>query len=320
MADKNPDLDDDEDDLPEGKAEGGKVEAEADDEKVAAAPEDARLNEDPEGDEDGESGDQKRERRRQERVERKRRQREARDADRREIALLRRTVADLSDRVNRTDTGVQQTQLAQIDSHLTQAKQVETAADAQLRDAMTSQDGDSFSKALKARDEARLAINQLSYAKQQIEAGRQTQGPQARPNQPDPRLMQNYNSWRSKHSWYDPQGGDEDSQIASAIDRTVAAAGYDPTTQDYWAELDRRLARRLPERFGQTPGTPANQPKQRRSAPVGGAPSLTNGNREQTLSTARENAIAEAAGNDPAKAKRIRDAMKQHDKDNRPAR
>ena len=52
------------------------------------------------------------------------------------------------------------------------------------------------------------------------------------------------------NKWYDPQGRNEDSAIVMAIDQALAKDGYDPRTEDYWNELERRAARRLPERFG----------------------------------------------------------------------
>jgi len=54
--------------------------------------------------------------------------------------------------------------------------------------------------------------------------------------------------WMRRNSWYDPQGKDLDSEIAQKIDRKLTEEGYDPTTEDYWEELDERLQKYLPHR------------------------------------------------------------------------
>jgi hypothetical protein len=52
-----------------------------------------------------------------------------------------------------------------------------------------------------------------------------------------------------RNSWYDPNGGDEDSQIAKLIDNRLASEGWDPATEEYWDEFDKRLQARLPNRY-----------------------------------------------------------------------
>ncbi len=46
-------------------------------------------------------------------------------------------------------------------------------------------------------------------------------------------------------------GKDEDSAIVKVIDQRLAAEGYNPATEEYWVELDNRVARRLPHRYGE---------------------------------------------------------------------
>jgi len=55
-----------------------------------------------------------------------------------------------------------------------------------------------------------------------------------------------------ENPWYDQSGRNEDSAIVIAIDQTLANEGYDPKSEDYWMELRKRAAKRLPDRFGKT--------------------------------------------------------------------
>jgi hypothetical protein len=52
-----------------------------------------------------------------------------------------------------------------------------------------------------------------------------------------------------ENPWYDAQGGDEDSAVIIAIDQTITREGFDPRSEEYWDELRKRSAKRLPERF-----------------------------------------------------------------------
>ena len=42
---------------------------------------------------------------------------------------------------------------------------------------------------------------------------------------------------------------DPDSKIAQALDKTLSEEGYDPSSTDYWEELDDRLQKYLPHRY-----------------------------------------------------------------------
>jgi hypothetical protein len=66
---------------------------------------------------------------------------------------------------------------------------------------------------------------------------------------PDPALQRLASGWMQENSWYDPQGRDQDSKVALAIDQTMGEEGFDPRTPDYWSELDRRLQKMLPHRY-----------------------------------------------------------------------
>jgi hypothetical protein len=62
----------------------------------------------------------------------------------------------------------------------------------------------------------------------------------------DPALIDQVKSWSERNTWFDFGRRDEDSAIAGAIDDMLIRDGYDPRTTEYYDELDKRVARRLP--------------------------------------------------------------------------
>jgi hypothetical protein len=82
---------------------------------------------------------------------------------------------------------------------------------------------------------------------QQRQDPRQQQVQQAPPMRPE--VQSRVNVFMRDNPWWDPNGGDLDSQIMLLLDRQVSAEGFLPNTDDYWDELRDRAAERLPHRF-----------------------------------------------------------------------
>jgi len=84
---------------------------------------------------------------------------------------------------------------------------------------------------------------------------RQDDGGDRRPRRDQPasklsaRGLRRVDEFCAQHDWFDPNGGDEDSQLTIFIDNQVRKAGFNPENDDYWDELNKRLAARLPEHF-----------------------------------------------------------------------
>ena len=134
----------------------------------------------------------------------------------------------------------------------------------------------------------------------------------------DPRVQSAAAQFASKHSWYrGPKASDPDSQVLTMLDNQVTAAGFDPTTDAYWQELESRGKRYLGHRFGtSTPSnndTGYNEPTQRTKprSPVGGAVQRANATNNEgegafKLSAARVAAMKEAgAWDDPVRRKNL---------------
>jgi hypothetical protein len=185
-----------------------------------------------------------RERRRHEKQERKERRDKAISRDKLEMDFLRKRNDDLERRLTAQEQRTQQLDVNGIDAQIQKAQNDAQMADRIIAKAVEAGNGDDVTQALRYRDDAISKVQQLTYAKQQ-----------AQQKAPVSDNIDNVTAYYAKqfmenNKWYDPQGRNEDSAIVMAIDQALAKDGFDPRTEDYWNELERRAARRLPERFG----------------------------------------------------------------------
>jgi hypothetical protein len=246
--------DEDEKLIPVGPGAEGLPEAEkakdkdADDERE---PDDERLaQKDDEDDDDKTAVSRKRESAK----ERRERAKKARDRERLELNFFAKRNEELEKRLMAIEGRTAQTETAAIDQRITSLSAQITNADRVLTEALKKPNGagaEEFVEAQKIRDQLRDQLAQLSASKQTRERERPTTTERREPEQkkPDPRLVRNARAWADKHDWFDFDGTDEDSVIVRALDESLAAEGYDPTTEEYWDELTSRVKRRLPEKF-----------------------------------------------------------------------
>jgi hypothetical protein len=145
---------------------------------------------------------------------------------------------------------------------------------------------------MRYRDQAMQKAQQLQFAKQQAAQ----QKPQPQGQQIDDMTMHYAKEFMSENPWYDSQGRDEDSAIVIAIDQALAKDGFNSQTEEYWDELRKRTARRLPEKF-KNQRQPAKEERTPRGGPVVGsgrehAPASTR--KEIYLSPERKQALIDA--------------------------
>ena len=70
-------------------------------------------------------------------------------------------------------------------------------------------------------------------------------------NQPRPldrSVVENFNQWHSKNPWFRSDLSNEDSVIADAISGRLVREGFNTSQPEYWEELDRRCAARMPNK------------------------------------------------------------------------
>jgi hypothetical protein len=99
-------------------------------------------------------------------------------------------------------------------------------------------------------EEARLAemkINQQAKTKEKSELNQQSAVQQEQPRQPKPDARAT--EWASKNQWF----GTDNAMTYTAFDmhrKLVEEEGYDPQSEDYYGELDRRIKLEFPHKFG----------------------------------------------------------------------
>jgi hypothetical protein len=222
-----------------------------------------------------------RERRRLEKLERKDRRDQAIKRDKLELDFLRKRNDDLERRVSAQEQRAHQVDLSSYDAQIAQASNEAEMADRVIAKAVEAGNGADVAQALKYRDQAMQKVQQLQYAK--------NQAAQQRPAAPSPSLddmtMHYAKEFMAENPWYDSQGRDEDSAIVIAIDQSLAKDGYNPQSEEYWDELRKRTARRLPEKF-KTQRQPTREAREERT-PRGG-PAVGSGREHAPASTRKE--------------------------------
>ncbi len=145
--------------------------------------------------------------------------------------------------------------------------------------AFSEGDGKKATAAMDLMYQAKQGLEKLEGWKQQNSTTRTSA------NAPDPRTISKAKAWADKHKdWYNPNGADEDSEIAKSLSGVLANEGYDSNTERFWKELDKRLVKRgiidADEAGDDEDDEPA--PKKRKRA-SGGSPPVSGGsNRDDT--------------------------------------
>lgn len=223
----------DEDEAPRNAADESDEppEGEEDDERVGHADEEEAL-------------EQRKHSRREQRKHRKERYKR----DQVELKFLRNRNEQLERRFSDADTRMTQGEVLAIEGRIAQVEdQIRQAEDVHAQ-ALDKGAGADATEALRIRDSLRDGLQQLNGLKQQtINGARQRANTQQ--NQIDPQVQERAREWASENSdWFDPQLTDEASTVAFAVEQKLFREGrLDPRSDAYYAELDRRLKKRLPE-------------------------------------------------------------------------
>jgi hypothetical protein len=216
------------------------------------------------------------------------------------LVSLQRENEEFRKRLAEVEKKSQGFELARLDKAIEDEELRLKYFDAKRREAINNSNGDAYTQASNSFEEARRKYEAMRALKER--ASKTESEPQA-----DPKMLRHAKSWMESNSWYDPNGSDEDSEIAKVIDAKLAKEGYDPSSADYWDELDARLQKRLPHRYTQQQDEPKRRP---RSFVTGSGRESTGGRQGNTLVLEPEQvrAIKEAGfWDDPAmRAKMIK--------------
>ena len=220
-----------------------------------------------------------------------------REAERREkdaiayAEAVKKESEELRAKMRNLDQGYVQEYSGRVESELESAK-------TSLRQAMSIGDTD-------AAVEAQERLAQLSVAK---ERARQAQAQMERQRQAEPQqeqepAQQNYNQsaprrpapraeeWAEQNDWF----GKDDAMTYAAFGihkRLVESEGFDPTSEDYYSELDRRIADEFPHKLGKT-GQQSSRPVQ---TVASASRTAKNSGRRKVKLTSSQVAIAKKLG------------------------
>lgn len=162
------------------------------------------------------------------------------------LAALQRKVDELTQRLSVTESKTYSADLARLDKTIEDSELRLQYAKMKIAEATNAGDGESLAKAQEMWYDSRKQVEDLRRLREVAATPRQQQ------SIPDPRLQRHAAEWMERNSWYRPDNRDTDSKIAKQIDEALTSEGWDPTSQDYWEELDNRLQRYLPHRYNQS--------------------------------------------------------------------
>ena len=114
---------------------------------------------------------------------------------------------------------------------------VDKQVEAQAALAKLAQDNERLAYVKKQKEHIAKQVEQVQAAPQQVPQ-------QQAPAQPDPKAS----AWAERNSWF---GSDEPMTLTafSIHKKLVEEEGYDPTSDDYYGELDNRIRRDFPHKF-----------------------------------------------------------------------
>ena len=165
------------------------------------------------------------------------------------LGLLQRQNQELMERLSVVERKTHGADMARYDKAMEDEQYRLKYAQQKMKEATDNSDGEAFTKAQELWYDTRRKLEAMNNYKEQVaKAGSSESSPA------NPKLVRLANDWMEANSWYDPEAGDEDTQIAKVIDKRLAAEGWDPSNKDYWDELDSRLQKRLPHRYTRDAG------------------------------------------------------------------
>ena len=229
------------------------------------------------------------------RTEERRLQRQARQNKKKEsyslINALKRQNAELANRLAAVEKKTSGAELARVDKAIEDAGVQVEYAKMKMKDAVSISDGEGLAKAQELWYEAKRKLESLENLKQN--ASKHMAKPAQNIQVPDPDVQRLAADWMEDNPWYDPNGRNEESQIAQLIDKRLTEEGYDPTSEDYWEELDSRLEKYLPKQKVTGQNIKATRPKSVMTSSGRNTTATTKSN-EFRLSPDRVAAIKEA--------------------------
>ena len=218
------------------------------------------------------------------------------------ITSLRKQNEALAERLAKVEQRTSGAELARLDKSIEDTAVQVDYAKMKIREAMQQQDGESMVQAQELLADSKNRLENLNSIKKQ--AVSQMSQPQKQNIQvPDQTVQRLAAQWMKSNTWYDPQATDFDSEVAQTVDKRLTKEGFDPSTDEYWEELDGRLKKLMPHNYKEVRNERGRPPK----SIVGGSgresgPTVRNG--DFVLDPERVKAIKEAGMWDDAEKRK----------------
>ena len=161
------------------------------------------------------------------------------------VDALKKQNEELSNRLAAVEKKTSGAELARVDKAIEDAGVQVEYAKMKMKEAVSISDGEGLAKAQELWYESKRKLESLENLKQN--ATKHMTQPKQNIQVPDPLVQRLAADWMEDNPWYDPNGRNEESQIAQMLDKRLTEEGFDPTTEDYWDELDARMRRYLPK-------------------------------------------------------------------------
>ena len=196
----------------------------------------------------------------------------------------KRTAAE-NEQLKARTSNLDRSYLMEAENRLKSQKQQATTA---LKSAHEVQDYDKVAKAQEvlakiAVEEAKVNASKVALEQEPpLQQAQPTQMQQPMQNyQAPPKLDEKQEAWVEKNTWF---GEDEIMTLAAfAIDQKLIQEGYDPKTDEYYSEVDKRLRKEFPQKFEESS---APSKPQQKVASAGRVAGNTSSKRQVKLSPA----------------------------------
>jgi len=237
--------------VPDGQAV--EVDLEADQKGIRVVPADAGADDDSDdidddgsqqaADEDDEEGDKgggdKFSRKFQKRLSREQR---AKQAAQNEAKELRARLESMEKRINGIEKSHSQADISKMESDL-------QAVEQQLEEAVErgeTKDQIRLTKKLAELQADFKIAKKLSELDDDSDSGKPSGKPESGSDDGNPYAK----DWMDRHAdWYGRKGFERQTRLVNRLDKEIFNDGYDPSEEDYFEELDRRLKEKAPELF-----------------------------------------------------------------------
>jgi hypothetical protein len=220
------------------------------------------------------------------------------------LQMLQRQNQELLERLSVVERRTHGSELARVENQMKEQEAKILFAKNKIKEAAETGNGDLLLNAQDMLYEARRDYESLENVKR---AATQPRQQQQTIKAPDPLVQSLAAKWMQKNAWYNANGNDMDSQVTQRIDQLMADEGWNPSSQDYWEELDNRLQRYLPHRYNDSNDDDVRKPKKHKSVVTStGRESLSGGKNTFVLTPDQVKAMKDAGfWDDPEKRQKM---------------